>query len=130
MIFFFLWTFSTWLSKLFLNHVATYRTHFIQIDSSIFCGLSNISDLYWSNQVTCCWMNLVEISIWKTNWQLLAPSNKSVKKHVENNHNEEIFQNNFVVPNFLLVWFHHICCLVMKLCEHFNALTDFTEKFS
>ena len=29
-----------------------------------------------------------------------TPSNKNVKKHVENAHTEEKFQNTFVVPNF------------------------------
>ena len=29
-----------------------------------------------------------------------TPSNKNMKKHVENAHTEEKFQNTFVVPNF------------------------------
>ena len=74
-------------------------------------------------------MNLLENNICKPPLQSFAQSNKNVPKHVENDHTEDQFQNLFVVPNFLLVQFHHISCLVMKLCKHFNTQTDFTEKF-
>ena len=81
----FVWTFSTWTFRFAFGWgFATIWTGFFTIFFfaklfSFLSGLSRISEVYWANQGACCWMNLVEENVWKTQMQYLATGLHPIK---------------------------------------------------